>query len=540
MGTCEFGEQDQSIFFGRATETEKVAESWAANRLTVLHGGAGIGKTSLLRAGVIPSLRVKGANVLPPAHVAHRPSFPLAALPEHNPYRLAVLASWYTRASPVQMSEVTIGTFVRKHQRMDRFGRPLPTLGAIDGAEALLNAAGRHERHRLGFLDELVAMMEQEPGLHLLLAVRDDALDEVLKFAGRLGRSAPPTCALGPLTPEDACRAVEQPLRHAGRSAEGVGEPLVQELRTVRRAGAAQITATVEPVLLQLVCASLYRGPAGDLEVPAERLHSEADRVLAEFCAQSLATIAADQSIPVATVLSWFRSVFGGPQGRAGVAEERLYEEVPKAVVDEIQDCHLIRARLRDGRRHYALQHPRLIEPVRRLGGGGAVPVVQRPGPSERLRQAHGALADDDPELARRHAKAAARACGEGDLRILAEATTFLGDVAYERGEAETAIGHYREAASIFEAARDNAAVGWLLTGIGRILLDSEPGEAVRQLRAAAGRLPHELSVQTALGQALLRSGRTRAARAVFEDVLGRDSTNREALSAKRDLSSIA
>ncbi|MCP9950462.1 tetratricopeptide repeat protein [Actinomadura madurae] len=93
---------------------------------------------------------------------------------------------------------------------------------------------------------------------------------------------------------------------------------------------------------------------------------------------------------------------------------------------------------------------------------------------------------------------------------------------------------HYREAAAIFEAVPDNAAVGWLLAGIGRVLLPSDPGEAVRQLQAAASRLPHELSVQTALGQALWRSGRTHAARAVFEDVLGHDSKNREALDAKR------
>lgn len=141
-------ESDRDVFHGRTKETHEVLRNWEENRLTVLHGGAGVGKTSLLRAGVVPRLRDQDANVLPVAHVAYRPSFPVAALPEHNHFRLAVLGSWYTRASPVQISELSIGNFLRKHRRMDRFGERLPTLLAIDGAEGLLRTSAGHERHR--------------------------------------------------------------------------------------------------------------------------------------------------------------------------------------------------------------------------------------------------------------------------------------------------------------------------------------------------------------------------------------------------------
>nr|WP_165966886.1 tetratricopeptide repeat protein [Actinomadura sp. 7K507] len=484
-------------------------------------------------------LRTAGAHVLPVAQPAHRPSFPLAALSEHNPFRLAVLDLWYPRASPVQISEMTIGTFLRKLRRLDRVGRHIPTLGAIDGAERLLRTSSRHERHRRDFLDELATALQQIPDLHLLLAVRADGLAEAFDLAGRLGQALPATIALESLNPEAAHETVAEPLRAAGRASVTVTWPLVQELRTVRRrADGLQTTSRVETALPQLVCARLYQQLLEDTEIPAERLRIEVNRVLSEFCAHSLATIAADQSLPTAAVLSWFRTTFGGPQGRAGVLEERLREDVPAAVIDAVQDRHLIRARLRDGSRYYELTHPRLIEPVRQLAGG-AVP-LHRPGPSVRLRQAHLALAQGDPELARRHAEAVTRTCGEEDFRILADATTFLGDIAYEREDAETAVARYREAAAIFEAVPDNAAVGWLLAGIGRLLLPSDPGEAVRQLQAAASRLPHELSIQAALGQALWRSGRTHAARAVFEEVLGRDSRNREALSAKRAMSGIA
>ncbi len=545
LGERAFGESDRTAFGGRGAETADVAALWARNRLVVMHGMAGAGKTSLLRAGIVPFLRDDGADVLPVAHVAHRPPFPVAALSERNVFRLAVLASWYTHASPVHISEVTVGAFLRRHRRIDRFGDRLPLLGAIDGAEALLRASGRHERDRRDFVDELAAAMKEVPDLHLMLVVRSDAVDEAVDLAARLGQAPPATYELGTLTPEAAREAAAVSLGVTGPPGAAVAGALVRELRTVRAAGGVQTTSRVEPVLLRLVCERLAGEPAAVPEIPAARLRTEVDRVLVDFCAHSLATIAADQSLPAGTLLSWFRSVFGGSRGRAGVPAAGSCTDMPGAVVDAVQDAHLIRARIRDGAHYYELQHPRLIEPLEQLPES-AVP-IRRPGPSARLAQAHRALSDSDPELARRHAEAAVRACGAGDFRVLAAATTFLGDIAYERGDAETAVAHYREAAEFSEAVPDNAAVGWLLAAIGRILLASDPGTAVRDLQAAAGRLPHELSIQTALGQALLRSGRIRAARAVFEDVLGRDSTNREALTAnrealtaKRDVSGIA
>ncbi|GAA4236109.1 hypothetical protein GCM10022254_44950 [Actinomadura meridiana] len=534
-----FDDPDREIPYGRAAEIREVAETWRTNRLTLLSGRAGAGKTTLLCSGVIPALRADGAHVPYLARVAHRPPFPMAALSEHNRFRLAVLGSWYPRASPVQISELTIESFVRKHRRVDRFGDQLPTLAAIDGAEALLHTTDRYERHRRDFVDDLATALDRAPDLHLLLIVRDDALDDAMELLARLGHPRAATRTLGPLTPRAAREVAAALLRRDGRRAEGVAEALVQELRTVRPSGAVQTTSRVEPALLRLLCDRLWCELSGETDVSPECLRTVVNRVLTEFCAHSLAMIAADQSLPLRVLSAAFRTAFGDLPGRAGVLADRLYEDVPRAVVHAMQDCHLIRASIRDGRRYFQLQHPRLIEAIERLGEPTVPVPIRRPGPSARLRQAHQALADDDPELARHHAEAAKRACGEGEIRTLGDATIFLGDIAYDLGDIETATARYREAAAIFEAVPDNAAVGWLLTGIGRALLDTAPAVAVRELQAAAARLPHELSVQTALGRALWRAGRTRAAAAVFEDVLGHDSHNREALTAKRNLSRI-
>ncbi|WP_165950314.1 tetratricopeptide repeat protein [Actinomadura sp. GC306] len=533
-----FDEADREMFHGRNRETREVAEAWKSNRLVILHGSAGVGKTSLLCAGVVPLLREEGVHVLPVAHAAHRSSFPVAALPEHDPFRLAVLAAWHTRASPARVSELPMGTWLRRHPRIDRFGDALPILAAIDDAGMLLRRSERHEGHRQDFLAELAKAIREVPDLHLLLVVRDGMLPEAMDVADELGQATPAIYSLDPLTPGVA-REIVQAFSHlpTGVPEKITAGALVDELRTARLGSYVQRTSTVHPVLLQLVHRHLGPQLSDDVGIPTENLRSEVDAALRDHCAQSLSMIAADHSFPAGDLFAWFRSVFGGPQGRAGVSAEAC-EDVPSAVIEAVQDAHLIRARTRDGSLYYEVLHPRLAEPITQLGDH-AVP-IRRPGPVVRLSQAHRALADGNAELARRHAEAAIRACGEGDLRTKANAASFLGDIAYERGDADAAVRHYRDAAAIFEAVPDNAAVGWLLTGIGRILLARDSGQAVQQLRAAAGRLPHELSVQAALGRALLESGRTHAARAVFEDVLGRDSNNREALRAKRAMSGIA
>ena len=48
---------DALLFFGREREAELISANLMASRLTVLYGESGVGKTSLLAAGVVHRLR---------------------------------------------------------------------------------------------------------------------------------------------------------------------------------------------------------------------------------------------------------------------------------------------------------------------------------------------------------------------------------------------------------------------------------------------------------------------------------------------------
>lgn len=64
QGLAPYAEEDAPFFFGRDGERDIVIANLLASRLTVVYGTSGVGKTSLLRAGVAHRLRERGRDRL--------------------------------------------------------------------------------------------------------------------------------------------------------------------------------------------------------------------------------------------------------------------------------------------------------------------------------------------------------------------------------------------------------------------------------------------------------------------------------------------
>ncbi len=62
-GTKPFETEDQQLFFGRDAEIAKLSQVITLERITVLFGKSGIGKTSLIKAGIIPKLEKEEEHV---------------------------------------------------------------------------------------------------------------------------------------------------------------------------------------------------------------------------------------------------------------------------------------------------------------------------------------------------------------------------------------------------------------------------------------------------------------------------------------------
>src|SRR4051812_14756520 len=60
LGLVSFTEQTRAYFFGREEEIAELGRRVQRKLLTVLFGQSGLGKTSILRAGLVPRLRPEG------------------------------------------------------------------------------------------------------------------------------------------------------------------------------------------------------------------------------------------------------------------------------------------------------------------------------------------------------------------------------------------------------------------------------------------------------------------------------------------------
>lgn len=533
-GTHPFQRHESDRFFGRAREASALAELWRANRLTMLVGPTGCGKTSLVHAGLLPLIEGGRAYVLPPGRVSYAATFPAAALPDHNPYTAALLASWSPNEPMGRLAGLTVRGYLRRGGLRDA-----PVLAVIDQAEELLADSGSRRSHRRRFIGELADALTYEPSLHLLLCVRDSAAEE---FSALLGSGA--QCRVGPLSIDAAVAAITGPAGGAGRGfGPGAAEELVTDLLTSSGSdpagpGWSAIADCVEPVLLQAACVRLWESvpPAVDLiEKRDVHQYSDVDAALKSFCGRVIAEVADEHDLAPARVRSWLARTFITDRGRRGSAYEGLTDTagMPPSVAWALEDRHLLVSERRSGSRWYQLLSDRLIHPLQQPLAAGA----PLPDGTGFLSQAAHVLALGDLDRAERCVREALRASPVTDLRLRAEAYSFLGNLAHERGKPGQAEMLYSQAAALYEAARDPAAAAQQLAAIAQTLLEQDRlADAVQELRAAVGRLPHDAVLQTRLGWALRQLGQSRAAEAVFTGVLAADGGNAEALRGRGEI----
>jgi tetratricopeptide (TPR) repeat protein len=529
----EYAERDR--FFGRIAEAAKLANMWRSNRLVILHGRTGSGKTSLLSAGVLPLVAGGKLDVTPLGRFSQSPVFPAAALPRHDALTLALLRSWSPGEDSTKLAGLTVSDYLA--DRVERHGGRI--LAVIDQAEEMLIHSTPEYLERRRLVRELGAAMVDIPQLHLLLSVREDTLQSLL---GMLPGAV--QYQVTPLAPENAVEAVIRPIEGMGRSfAPGAAEGLVADLLTTR-IGLTESQARsieldrAEPSIVQAVCARLWVSLPIETEAITTRhirRYGGADAALAAHVGQIIASVADDHDLPVASLRSWLIRSFTTENGALRTAREGLSNTagMPNAIAQALEDLHLLCAsRTGDGRK-FTLLSQRLVKPLQEAPDA-ALPVR---GPVGFLSQAKYAITLGDTDMADRYVRRALRATSSNEWRLRAEANSMLGNLARDRGHPAQAEAYYRAAADYFEVVRDTGAVASHLAAVGQTLLDQgQTAEAVRELRAAVDRAPRDLTVQTKLGWALWELGQARAAVAILTGVLEIDGAHLEALQARGEI----
>lgn len=508
-GVRPYRRADSARFRGRASEADELGTAWLQNQLTYLCGPAGIGKTSLLVAGVLP--RVEGRKaaiaVLPVGGVNGQTDtgpgtapvsdytlsgtrYPVAALPEHNPYSFALLRSWSDAGTAAQMASKPIDEFIGTYlaRNPDKV-----ILAAIDQADDLF--AGPHGRQplRRRFLDQLAAVLRDEPRLHLLVSVRDDCLRQFTEVIGdgvqvRVDQLGVP--------------AAREVITSANVFADDAAYELVASLQGGNAAAPAPTASgtggMIEPLLLQVVCAGLWaylRPQVSVITVRDLRQHGDVntDSLLSDYCAAGVRSVADTHEISAERLRSWLLGTFITSTGELASAPEGWPDTagVPTTAVRALEDRYLLRAhrvptaspppgtlpaqaavprpRPVPPPRWYTLLSDRLMEPLRSAGGTAG---QAEPDPGEYLRAAERARVTGEHDLASRLAAQVLEIAPATSLRLHADAHTLVGDLAYERGRLDKAEESYRTAMLFFQSCGEQAAAARLLAAIARTYLD--------------------------------------------------------------------
>lgn len=514
VGLQPFRREDVAKFHGRDGEIGELTRLWQNNRLTVLHGPSGVGKTSLVAAGVLPRLDLSRYDVLSVGGINRPPFVPAAVVPAGgDSHAFALLASWSPYENPIRFAGLTISSYLRWHHWSPDHR---PIMAVLDQADEVFTAFRRSSREHPQLLDQLSdALAADDLQLRLLVVVGDEQLESLRRHDGlraHMARGA--SFRLGPLSREAALEACRRPLEAAGHAFEpGAGEAFADRLQGEGAAPAA----TVEPLHLQLACTALWDSVrdrsadigTGDLV--------DVDDVLGSFTHRMVHEVARDHFRgDTDKLVALLRPI---------ARQDDTCEELPQPVAQALTERHVLRA---SEKCRYEMPQ-RLVEPF--LHRATAVPAAME---ADRLAVAAAALHRGWFDVAERYVRDEIRQ--RPDNRTRARAESLLGDLAYLCDDVDTALEHYRVAARHYDATGAEQIVATHLTAIGRILLDRGAyQDAVAQLESAVRR-SGEPAIRTELAWALWYVGRESGAVDILDSAMRQSGERPEILRARGEI----
>ena len=247
-GLMPYEEADALFFFGREVDCGVIASNLMASRLTILYGPSGVGKSSVLDAGVVHHVRQLAQDNL---KEISKPEF-----------AVVVHRSW--RDDPG--AGLLAGVQDSVEQTLGRRFDPVPLGTTL--ADALAIWAERLDGTLLIILDQfeeyfLYHPREDGPGtfatefpaavnrpdlrVNVLLSLREDALAKLDRFEGKIRSLFDNYLRLAPLDREAAVEALRGPIAEYNRHHEGqqvtIEPKLIDEVLAQVKAGAVELVA---------------------------------------------------------------------------------------------------------------------------------------------------------------------------------------------------------------------------------------------------------------------------------------------------------
>ena len=379
-----YTEQDARLFFGRELEVEAVCSQILAHRSFILHGRSGVGKSSILRAGVMPRLKSEGHQVFVIRSFTdplHQITTALASLPGLD----------QSRDGEPDFEELIRPSAGLAPERSVIF--------FLDQFEEFFTLLSEEMRRR--FLDAIGRLVASESlSCRLVFALREDLLAEMSQLKAAIPEIFHHEYRLKRLSREQAALAITGPANAVGCQYEA---HLVARLLDDLSDGGG-----VDPPQLQIVCDNLYDSKASSDQLTLEMyeqlggasqiLASYLERVLRRFNVADLAVV--KEILTALISADGLRLVL-----RASELEARIKNSATRAsttidrLIDELVAARVVRRRSQDGEAWFELAHDFLTPEVSRWLTADLVALKRARGIIERAMenyQSHELLVDAD------------------------------------------------------------------------------------------------------------------------------------------------
>lgn len=354
---------DQLIFKGRQAEIDQAVRRLGEGRLLVLYGPAGVGKTSLLAAGVIPELIAAGALAV---HIRDY-SRPLG-----DALRSALSGSQEQLAITLPESGDLPILLMELHSQLKG-----TLILVLDQFESLFRGHTDPQLYA-GIMNELVTSLRQvEPEyLRLILSIEDNALVRLSDLQNALPDVFRSFMQLKPLDTAQARAAILEPLEQfkpppVYMSHELVDSLLIPDLIEL----SPDLPEAIYPPHLQIVCHSLFEA-AVKLSPPQidQTLYLNkaggAEGILASFLDQTLRVgLGTDLEICNQCLVA-----LASEGASAWVAAEELVvdgleKNQIQAGLERLEQAGLLVSRLNQQRVEFAFTSPIVAQEVRKRAG---------------------------------------------------------------------------------------------------------------------------------------------------------------------------
>ncbi len=388
-GLATFTEDQRAYFHGRDEEIIDLTQLAERRPLVVLFGQSGLGKSSILQAGVFPRLRTDGFCPiyvrLDHAEGAPAPTEQIKSLVRTE------TAKWgtWTKPGAAKPGETLWEYFHHRDDRLiDRDGLGVVPVLVFDQFEELFTlgaARGERRERALAFIRELAELVENRPSAQLvarldesseemesfdfgrtdyrvIISLREDFLPDLETLKTIMPALMQKRMRLARMTGQQALEAVLKP---GGALVTPEVARAIVEFVAGARGGSAERLAEldVEPALLSVICRELNerRRSLGQAQITADLVSGNRREILTDFYERSVADLPAPMRGFVEDKLLT-KSGY-----RDNLALETALEEpgVTQPLIDTLVARRLLRIEDRGGVQRVELTHDVLAEVIR-------------------------------------------------------------------------------------------------------------------------------------------------------------------------------